>query len=775
MTELKVVGKALPRIDGPEKVTGRTVYAADMQLPGMLHAKVLRCPYPHALIKRIDTSKAKAYPGVVAVVTADDLPPADRDPSVRSHAVLVEREAIFEGQAVAAVAAETPYIAEEALDLIEVEYEELPAVLDPEEAIKPDAPPTRRPLDEIDVSEIEGHVTVDISTADDAEAHRRSPNISNRLHFVRGNVEKGFEEADIIVEGRFDSKMAHQAYLEPQACVAHYDATGKLTIWTPTQGQFYQRNEIARILGLPHEKINLVGTEVGGGFGAKVAPLIQPLTALLSMKTGRPVKLVLTRREDLMNSVPAPRGIVEGKIGATKDGRLTTFKARIIFDSGAFPAGTPVGATMMIAACYKFDHLDVEGIEVLTNKCGAGAYRAPGMPEVTFAIEQLVDEVCRQGGFDPIELRKKNVCREGDLMPNGRPWPKIGLYECLEALENSELWRTRHQTKNGGKPRGVGVAIGAWPGGMQPASALVKMNENGTFKVVVGSNDISGVNTSFTMIAAEELGVPMHMVTTVTADTDTAPYGGLAAGSKTLYSGGKSVQAAAQDARRQILAIASRELDANPEDLVIEDGVVFVPGTDKKITFQRIAALTMGFGSRYAPVVGRGGEVIRNQAPGTTAQAVEIELDPETGNVTVTRAAVAQDVGKAINRLSIIGQMEGGVTQCLGMGLTEELIFDERGKMRNPVFLDYRLLTALDVPRIETLIVEVPSPEGPFGARIAGEPSIIAGSAAIANALRDATGLRFYEAPMTPERVLRTLRKAGTAVSHPVVLGEAAL
>ncbi|MCL6647046.1 MAG: molybdopterin-dependent oxidoreductase, partial [Chloroflexi bacterium] len=442
---------------------------------------------------------------------------------------------------------------------------------------------------------------------------------------------------------------------------------------------------------------------------------------------------------------------------------LTTLQARIIFDSGAFPAGTPVGATMMIGAYYRFQHLDVEGLEVLTNKCSAGAYRAPGMPEVTFAIEQLVDEVCRQGGFDPIALRKQNVCQEGDPMPNGRPWPKIGFYECLEALEQSELWRTRHQTKNGGKPRGIGVAIGGWPGGVQPASAIVKMNENGTFTVVVGSNDISGVNTSFTMIAAEELGVPVTMVRTVTGDTDTAPYAGLAAGSKTLYTVGKSVQEAAADARRQILQIAAEELGVSPEELQIEEGVVFVPGTEKRLTFQRIAGLTMGFGSRYAPVTGRGGSVIRNQAPGTTAQAFEIELDPETGNLTVLRVAAVQDVGKAINRLSVIGQLEGGVTQSLGMALTEELVYDERGHLRNPAFLDYRLLTALDVPRIEAILVEVPAPEGPFGARIVGEPSIIPAPAGVANALRDATGIRFFEAPMTPERVLRRLREAGLA------------
>lgn len=755
-TELRTVGKEVPRLEGPEKVTGQTIYAADMQLPGMLHAKVLRSPYAHARIKRIDTSKAKAHPGVHAVATAADLPPADRDPSIRSHTVFADKEVLFEGQPVAAVAADATWIAEEALDLIEVEYEELPAVLDVEKAVQLDSPLTRMPLTEIDLDEAGGHVTVEIEQVEEAE-EKRSPNIVNRLHFKRGDVDPVFAASDFVVEGRFDAKMVHQAYLEPQVTIADWNPGGRLTIYSPTQGQFHQRGEIARILGLQLTQVRYVSTECGGGFGAKVPPLIQPLVSVLSMLAKRPVKLVLSRREDLMVAVPAPRVISQVKMGANRDGTITGFQARVLFDAGAFPSGPVVGASMMMAACYKFQALDIEGNEVLTNRVSCGSYRAPGVPEVLLATEQLVDELCRKGGMDPIEFRRRNAVQEGDLMPNGRPWPKIGLVDCLNALEDTELWRNRNQSRNG-KPRGVGIAIGGWLGGMQPAGAIVKMNDNGTLSVLVGSNDISGTLTSFAQLAAEELSVPIGMVTAVTGDTDSAPFAGMAAGSKTLYSGGRSVMAAAQDARQQIISIAARELDANPEDIIIEEGIAKVPGTDKSITFQRIAALTVGFGGRYAPVMGRGGEVIRNQAPGFTAQALELEVDTDTGELTVTRVAAVQDVGKAINRMSVLGQLEGGVVQSMGMGLTEEMIYDDLGRLRNAAFLDYRLLTTLDVPKIESVLVEVPSPEGPYGARIVGEPSIVAASAAIANAIRDAVGVRMHEAPMTPERVLRKLR-----------------
>ncbi|MCS7003358.1 MAG: molybdopterin-dependent oxidoreductase, partial [Dehalococcoidia bacterium] len=391
-----ILGKPLPRIEGPDKVTGQTVYAADILTPDMLHAKVLRSPHAHARILSIDTSAAKALPGVHAVITAADLPPADRDESIRSHVVFADKEALFQGQPIAAVAAEAVDIAEEALELIKVEYELLPPVLDVEEAVKDDALPTRAPLAEIDLNEAGGHITVELDEEEKPAEAKRSPNIVNRLAFKRGDVEQGFANADVIVEGRWDAKMVHQAYLEPQACVAHWDPAGRLTIWSATQGQFFQRAEIARILGLQLGQVRYISTEVGGGFGAKVPPLIQPLVGLLAMKTRRPVRLVLTRKEDLMVSVPAPRSVVVAKLGATKDGKLTTFKATVLFDAGAFPSGPVVGASMMIAACYTFDHLDVEGLEVLTNKVSCGAYRAPGMPEVTFAIEQMVDEVARR-------------------------------------------------------------------------------------------------------------------------------------------------------------------------------------------------------------------------------------------------------------------------------------------------------------------------------------------------------------------------------------------
>ncbi|MFN8533939.1 MAG: xanthine dehydrogenase family protein molybdopterin-binding subunit [Dehalococcoidia bacterium] len=755
MNVLKIVGGLLPRLDAQAKVTGETIYAADVQLPGMLHAKVLRSPYAHARIARIDTSAASRLPGVHAVVTAADLPPADRNTSIRAHVVLADDEVLFHGQPVAAVAADALDIAEQALDLISVEYEALPAVLDAETAAQLDSPLVRLSADEVQQSDEGSHVTIEVTNAEGPDV-RRSLNVSNRLHFKRGDSERGFEEADVVVEGQFRAAMVHQAYLEPQVCVADYAPTGQLTIWSPTQGQFFQRGEVAQVLGLPVGKVRSIPVEVGGGFGGKVPPLLQPLTALLSIKSGRPVKLVFTRREDFVAADPAPRAVVWAKLGAKQDGVLTTFRGTVTFDVGAFPSGLSVGAAMMFAASYRFEHLDVEVLEVITNKVSTGAYRAPGVPEVNFATEQLVDEVAHRLGMDPIEIRKQNAVREGDLMPNGKPWPRIGLIECLEALEQSDLWRTRDR-RNDGKPRGIGVAVGGWLGGLQPASALVRLNDHGSVTVVVGSNDISGSNTSFAQIAAEVLGLPMAQVEATTADTDSAPYAGTAAGSKTTYTGGRAVLAAAEDARRQILEIAALELGAETKDLTIEDGLVRAPGADRAISYARIAALSTGFGARHAPVLGRGGGVTQNQAPGFTAQAVELEVDEETGALTVTGVAAAQDVGKAINRLSVIGQLEGGVVQSLGMGLTEELQYDARGRLLNASFLDYRLLTALDVPRIEPILVEVPSPDGPFGARIVGEPSITSASAALANAVHNLIGVRIYQAPLTPERVWQAL------------------
>ncbi|MBI4570679.1 MAG: molybdopterin-dependent oxidoreductase, partial [Chloroflexi bacterium] len=651
-----------------------------------------------------------------------------------------------------------------ALDLIEVEYEPLPVVLDPVAAMREDAPLARKPVEEIDRSEARGHVSVDVQE----QSSGKPSNIASQAKFSRGDIEQGFAEADSVIEHTWRTAMMHQGYIEPHATIAEYDPTsGELTVWTATQGQFFVRDQLSLSLRIPETKIRVVGMELGGGFGGKIS-LYQPLVAHLSRLAGRPVKHVFTRADDLMGATPSPQCVVELKTGMKKDGSLTAIQAKCVYDSGAFPGAPAVVGGILIGGYYNFPNLEIEAYEVLTNKVSVGAIRAPGAHNVTFAIESHMDMMACALGLDPLDVRLTNAVGKGDEMPSKAIYPSIGLKECLEAVRDSDIWKSRG--KNGSandrlkpvpqKKRGVGLAIGGWLGGLQPASAHVELNGDGTITVVVGSNDITGTNTSFAQIAAEELGVPLEMVNVVTGDTKTAPFAGMSAGSKTLFTVGRAVKAAAEDARQQLFAIAAERLEANLDDLESTGGEIRVKGSpDKSIPFRRLAGITTGFGALYAPIIGRGAISARQQAPGFTAQIAEVEVDTETGEVTLLRWSSAQDAGFAINPLSVAGQIQGGTTQGMGIALWEEMIYDDEGRLRNPSLLDYRMPTALDVPNIETRIVEVPSEDGPYGARGVGEPSIIPGAAAVANAIADAIGVRITEAPITPERILRALGK----------------
>jgi CO/xanthine dehydrogenase Mo-binding subunit len=445
-----------------------------------------------------------------------------------------------------------------------------------------------------------------------------------------------------------------------------------------------------------------------------------------------------------------------------KDGTLVALKAELVYDSGAFPGAPMLPGCLLVGGYYNCENLDIQGYEVLTNKASAGALRAPGAHNATFAIESHMDMMARELGLDPLEVRFKNAVGEGDLLPSGQPYPRIGLRECLEAIGNSEVWKRRRETAE--QPnRGTALAVGGWMGGLQPASAIACLNADGTINVTVGSSDITGTNTSFRQIAAEVFNLPLEMVSVESGDTKTAPYAGMSAGSKTTYTVGRAVKLAAEDAKRQMLEIAAQRLEVSPEDLEMIDGEIRLKSGDaadqKPLTFARLGKWTTNFGAYYPAVVGRGAITARKSAPGFTAQAVEVEVDPDTGEVTVLGFAVAQDAGFAINPLSVEGQMQGGVSQGIGIALSEEMIFDDQGRLLNPNLLDYRLMTTRDLPPIEAIIVEVPSEEGPYGARIVGEPSIVAGLAAVGNAIAEATGARCYEAPFTPERVLRAMGK----------------
>jgi len=758
MATFTTVGKPITRVEGTHKVTGDSVYAADVQLPGMLHCRLLRSTHAHARITRIDTSKAQALEGVERVVTATEMPKVEaRRLSNRGYNLLADDEVVFAGQPIAAVLAEDASVAEEAIELIEVEYEPLPVVLDPIAAMAEGSPLARKPVSDIDRSEARGHVTVNV---EEKESGKPS-NVASQARFSRGDIEQGFAEADVVVERTWRSAMMHQGYIEPHATVADYDAaSGELTLWTATQGQFFVRDQVSSILQIPETKVRVVGLELGGGFGGKIS-LVQPLIGALARLVGRPVKHVFSRADDLIGATPSPQCVVELKTGMRKDGSLTAIQSKVVYDSGAFPGAPAVVGGILIGGYYNFPNLEIEAFEVLTNKVSVGAIRAPGAHNVTFAIESHMDMMARQLGLDPLDVRMKNAVGKGDEMPSKQKYPSIGMKECLAAIAQSDVWRSRGEPREvDGKRRGTGLAIGGWPGGLQPASAYVELNGDGTIKVVVGANDITGTNTSFAQIAAEELGVPLEMISVTTGDTKTAPFAGMSAGSKTLFTVGRAVKAAAEDARQQLFAIAAERLEANPDDLASAGGAIRVKGSpDKSIPFRRLGGITTGFGALHPPVVGRGAITARQQAPGFTAQACELEVDTDTGEVTLLRWATAQDAGLAINPLSVEGQMQGGSTQGIGIGLWEEMLYDDQGRLLNPGLLDYRMPTALDVPNIETQIVEVPSEDGPYGARGVGEPSIIPGLAAIANAIEDATGARVTEAPLTPERILRAMGK----------------
>ena len=753
--EYRIVGKPVTRVEGAAKVTGKTIYADDMKLPRMLHAKILGSPHAHARIKSINADRARSHPGVAAVITAAEIPPYWMNPSNRRDIIFADDEALFHGQPLAAVLAEDPHTAEEALELIEVEYEELPPVLDPVAAMREDSPLARSPISDVDRSEQKGHIATGV---EQEEAEGKPGNISSQMSFKRGDIEQGFAAADVVIEDSWRSAMVHQSYIEAHATIADYGPgpDAELAIWTSTQAPFYIRDEVSKALRMPESRIRVTATEVGGGFGGKIY-LTELMVAMLAMIVRRPVKYIMSRKEDMLAATPAPQAIIELKTGMKKDGTLTALQARVIYDSGAYPGAPMLPGCLLVGGYYKCPNLDIQGFEVLTNKVSVGALRAPGAHNVTFALECHMDMMARELGLDPLEVRLKNAVEEGDPLPSGQPYPRIGLKECLEAIGNSQLWGERAKAKE--RPnRGIALAVGGWIGGLQPASALVGLNGDGTINVMVGSADITGTNTTFAQIAAEVLNVPLSMVGVATGDTKSAPYAGMSAGSKTTYTVGRAVKAAAEDTRQQMLKIASRRLECEPDDLELVDGEVRVKGSpDKSLTFLRLGRITTNFAAPYAAIVGRGAISARREAPGFTVQAVELEVDPDTGEVTLLRCAIAQDAGFAINPLSVAGQMQGGASQGLGIALSEEMLYDDQGHLLNGNLLDYRLPTTRDLPPIEAIIVEVPSEDGPYGARIVGEPSIVPGAAAVTNAIAEAVGARLREIPATPERILKAL------------------
>jgi CO/xanthine dehydrogenase Mo-binding subunit len=559
--------------------------------------------------------------------------------------------------------------------------------------------------------------------------------------------------------------MVHQGYLEPHAVLAEWDRTGFLTLWASTQGSFNTRSEVADVLEMSENQIRVIPMECGGGFGGKIRALCEPITAVLAKATGRPVRYVMTRREELEAGNPAPQVIIRLKTGVKRDGTLMALEAETVLEAGAFSGAVLAVSAVFLASLYKWPAFEVRGAEVLTHKPSIAAYRAPVAPQTIFAIDSHMEQIARALKLDPVEFRRRHLIVEGDPMANGQPWQSNGGREVLDRIAEHPMWKSRAEWKasggNGHGLRGTGLALGGWLGGLQPTGATVRLNPDGTVSVLTGQVDIAGTNIALAQIAASAYGVDIEKVRITTGDTDVAPVTGLSAGSKTVYTVGAAVLLAAEDARRQTLEIAATELEAAVQDLELIDGRVSVRGMpDRGVTLAQIGKKGNLYMSKVQPVLGVSRPAFSQQAPGFAAQLARIEVDPDTGEVTVHGFVVVQDVGKAINPIGVEGQMQGGAVQSLGMALTEALMYDGNGRLMNPSLLDYRKLTAADLPSIETIIVEKPSPSGPFGARGVGEPPIVPAPAAIANAVEDAVGVRITEAPITPERIALALAAA---------------
>ncbi len=743
-----LIGKALPRIDSAQKVHGQTRYAGDLTAPGLLHARLTTSYQAHANIKSVDTSAAEQVPGVHAVYTGRDLLPDGPEPASRVGAMLARDKVVFYGQPVAIVLADDEAAAEEAAGLVQVDYEPLGVNVDPKKATELDAPPIRSK--DIDAGEGEGEAHATVSGGAEMDVSNLGPNVTDAVAFKRGDVEKGFAEADVVVERTYRTNFVHQGYIEPHAVMVVPDPLGRITIYTPTQGQFFVRNTTSNILGMDHNDITVVPMEVGGGFGGKTC-LLQPLVAASAIRSKHPVKLVLSRMEEFLLTTPAPGSVMEIKTGAKKDGTITAVRVRALFDSGAYPASPTNVAVLVMGGYYRCANLDLEGVEVITNKPGVGAYRAPGSPQATFAIDQNIDEMARKLGWDPLEFRIYNISVEGDPQPNDEPWPAIGGKEVLESLRDHPLYKN----KPTGPGEGVGVAVGGWPGGVEPCAANLRLNTDGTVALTLGSMDISGTNTTMAMIAAETFGVRMDQVRLTTANTDNAPYAGMSGGSKVTYTMGVAVAAAAQEARDQVMSIASAELEVSPDDLEMVDGEVKVKGApDTKLSLSQIATMSMSFGGKYPPVSGAGKSAVLDKAPGFSAQLAHVHVDEDTGEVHLKHLVVSQDVGKALNPAMVEGQIMGGAVQGIGWGLYEGIIYDDNGQPLNPNLMDYTLPKHEQSPSLEIILIEKTSKAGPFGAKGVGEPPVVPTAAAIANAIADATGARVTEIPMTSQRVL---------------------
>ena len=738
----RVIGTRPIRHDGADKVTGRALYGADVQMTGLLHGAVLRSPHAHARIKSIDTSKAKALDGVKAVMTAADLPQVsdrivdlgegDMPLSYIKGNVLASGKVLYKGHAVAAVAAVSVHVAEEALSLIEVAYEVLPSVLTAPDAMREDAPILHADLTMKELGQPTGRVS----------------NIADHFRHTMGDSAKGFAEASLVIEREFDTATVHQGYIEPHNATALWNNDGRVHIWCSTQGSFVVRDTTACILDLPVSRVRVTPTEIGGGFGGKIPVYLEPVAAILSRMTGRPVKLVMSRKDVFEGSGPTPGSHIRVKIGVNAEGRIVAADATLAYEAGAYPGAMVGPGAMCVFASYEIANVTIDGYDVVVNKPSTAAYRAPGATNVAFATETVLDEIAEKLGMDPLDLRLKNAAKEGTRRADGPKYRKIGCVAVIEAMKASEHYRTPLSGPN----RGRGVAIGYWFNIGLPSSVTISVNADGTVNLVEGSTDIGGTRTSIAMQAAEVLGITAGEVCPTVVDTDSVGFTGVTGGSRTTFATGWAAYEAAQDVVRQMKERAAKIWEKNVDEVKAEAGVYECNGN--RFTFHELAAR---LGATGGPVVGRGAVNPKGAGGSFSGVIVDVEIDPETGKTTILRFTSIQDAGRAIHPAYVEGQMQGGSVQGIGWALNEEYYMSSEGSMMNSSLLDYRMPTSLDLPMIETIIVEVPNPAHPFGVRGVGEANIVPPPAAIANAIYHAVGVRMRRLPMNPPAVMQAI------------------
>ncbi len=749
----RIIGQRIPKVDAIDKVTGRSQFGADITLPHMLTGKILRSPYTHAKITRIDTSQAEALPGVVAVITGSDLPTltpktqgaggyiSDREFYV-SHEVLARDKVLYHGQTVAAVAATSEAIAEAALDLIQIDYDVLPPIMSPTDAMQPQAVPLHDRL-----------FTVSATGITDTPS-----NVAEHLEMGRGDISAGFDEADVIVERTFHTQVVHQGYIEPDSEAARVNEDGSITVWANTQTTYHQRHDLAILLDIPMSKIRVIPTEVGGAFGGKESVRVSVLCVALARKAHLPVRITLSREEVIRATGPSCATVSTVKVGAKNDGTITAIQANLIYDAGAYPGAPLRSAIRRVYSHYRTPNLKIDAYDVVTNKPHVAAYRAPGATPTNFALESVIDEVGEALQLDPLDFRLHNVSRTDDLMPDGVQLSSVSLDVVLQRVRQHPCWTTPLTKPNQG--RGLSVGLWTMPGGT--TSCHINLSADGSVILVLGTVDLSATRTSLSMIAAEALGLDLQDVRVVIGDTDMVAYSDASAGDRITYITSKAVHQASQDLITRLKERAAEDFGVSPDMIEYERKKFWVrDAAEQHISLADLARETV---QRGGALMGYGST---NEtwdtvaiAPNAAAHVADVEVDPETGQVTLIGYTTFQDVGLCVNPDQVEGQLQGGATQGIGWALSETYTYNEDGVLQNANLLDYRLPTSVDVPSIGASLIEEPSDDHPYGVRAVGQVPIVPPAGAIANAVARATGVRLQELPMTPDRVFQALKQA---------------